>query len=388
MSRTVRSDYLVFGAPGIGQDEIDEVVSTLRSGWLGTGPRVGRFEEAFGRYTGATHAVAVNSCTAALHLSLLVAGVGPGTEVITTPMTFVATLNAIMHVGARPVLVDCDRETGLIDPDRIADAVTPRTRALLPVHFHGRPCSMDEILDIARARDLVVIEDAAHAIEAKHRGRSVGTIGDLTCFSFYVTKNITTAEGGMVTTEREDLADRIKVLALHGMSRDAWKRYSDTGYRHYEVVVPGFKYNLTDLHAAIGLRQLPYIEEWLLRREAIWQRYDEAFADLPVGRPAPASDDIRHARHLYALLIDRNHCGFDRDTFMDGMHARNIGTGVHYIAAHLHAFYRDALGYSPRDLPNASWISERTVSIPLSAHLTDEDVEDVIAAVRHVAGAC
>jgi dTDP-4-amino-4,6-dideoxygalactose transaminase len=376
----------VFGAPGIGEDEIDEVVSTMRSGWLGTGPRVERFEKAFGCYTGATHAVAVNSCTAALHLSLLVAGVEPGTEVITTPMTFVATLNAIMHVGARPVLVDCDRETGLIDPNRIADAITPRTRAVIPVHFHGRPCPMDEILDIARARDLVVIEDAAHAIEAKHRGRSVGTMGDLTCFSFYVTKNITTAEGGMVTTEREDLADRIKVLALHGMSRDAWRRYSDTGYRHYEVVVPGFKYNLTDLQAAIGLRQLPHIEDWLLRREAIWQRYDEAFADLPVGLPAPVSEDIRHARHLYALQIDRDQCGVNRDSFMDGMHARRIGTGVHYIAAHLHAFYRDELGYSPRDLPNATWISERTVSIPLSAHLTDDDVEDVIAAVRHVAG--
>lgn len=387
MSRTVRPDYLVFGAPGIGEDEIDAVIRTLRSGWLGTGPRVGDFEQAFGRYTGATHAVAVNSCTAALHLSLLVAGAGPGTEVITTPMTFVATLNAIMHVGARPVLVDCHRETGLIDPDRIADAVTPRTRAVIPVHFHGRPCSMDPILDIARTRNLIVIEDAAHAIEAKHRGRSVGTIGDLTCFSFYVTKNITTAEGGMVTTEREDLADRIKMLALHGMSRDAWKRYSDTGYRHYEVVVPGFKYNLTDLQAAIGLSQLPHIEEWLLRREAIWKRYDEAFADLPVGRPAPVTDDIRHARHLYALQIDRDECGLDRDTFMAAMHARNIGTGVHYIAAHLHAFYRDALGYSPCDLPNATWISERTVSIPLSPHLTDDDVEDVIAAVRHVVGA-
>ena len=385
MSR-VRSEYLVFGAPAMGEAEIDEVVSTLRSAWLGTGPRVGRFEDAFGAYIGAGHSVAVNSCTAALHLSLLVAGAGPGTEVITTPMTFVSTLNAIVHAGARPVLVDCDRETGLIDPDRIAEAVTPRTRALLPVHLHGRPCAMDDILAIARAHDLIVIEDAAHAIEARYRGRRVGTIGDLTCFSFYVTKNITTVEGGMVTTGREDLANRIKVLALHGMSRDAWKRYSDTGYRHYEVVAPGFKYNLTDLQAAIGLQQLPHIETWLERREAIWRRYDHAFADLPIGRPAPVADDVRHARHLYAVLIDPDRCGIDRDTFMLRMHERNIGTGVHYMAAHLHAFYRDSYGYRPSDFPNATWISQRTVSIPLSPHLSEEDVEDVVDAVRDVAG--
>ena len=385
MSR-VRSEYLVFGAPAMGEAEIDEVVSTLRSAWLGTGPRVGRFEDAFGAYIGAGHSVAVNSCTAALHLSLLVAGAGPGTEVITTPMTFVSTLNAIVHAGARPVLVDCDRETGLIDPDRIAEAVTPRTRALLPVHLHGRPCAMDDILAIARAHDLIVIEDAAHAIEARYRDRRVGTIGDLTCFSFYVTKNITTVEGGMVTTGREDLANRIKVLALHGMSRDAWKRYSDTGYRHYEVVAPGFKYNLTDLQAAIGLQQLPHIETWLERREAIWQRYDHAFADLPIGRPAPVADDVRHARHLYAVLIDPDRCGIDRDTFMLRMHERKIGTGVHYMAAHLHAFYRDSYGYRPSDFPNATWISQRTVSIPLSPHLSEEDVEDVVDAVRDVAG--
>lgn len=385
MSR-VRSEYLVFGAPAMGEAEIDEVVSTLRSAWLGTGPRVGRFEEAFGAYIGAGHSVAVNSCTAALHLSLLVAGAGPGTEVITTPMTFVSTLNAIVHAGARPVLVDCDRETGLIDPNRIAEAVTPRTRALLPVHLHGRPCAMDEILEIARAHDLIVIEDAAHAIEAAYRDRRVGTIGDLTCFSFYVTKNITTVEGGMVTTAREDLANRIKVLALHGMSRDAWKRYSDTGYRHYEVIEPGFKYNLTDLQAAIGLQQLPHIETWLERRDAIWRRYDDAFADLPIGSPAPVADDMRHARHLYAVLIDPDHCGIDRDTFMLRMHERNIGTGVHYMAAHLHAFYRDSYGYRPSDFPNATWISHRTVSIPLSPHLSESDVEDVVDAVRDVTG--
>jgi dTDP-4-amino-4,6-dideoxygalactose transaminase len=386
MTQPVRSNYLVFGAPAIGDDEIAEVLETLKSGWLGTGPRVARFEEAFASYTGARHAVAVNSCTAALHLSLLVAGAGPGTEVITTPMTFVATLNAIVHAGARPVLVDCDRSTGLIDPQKIADAITPRTRAVLPVHLYGRPCAMDEIMAVARAHDLIVIEDAAHAIETQYRGRHIGTIGDLTCFSFYVTKNITTVEGGMVVTGREDLANRIKTLALHGMSQDAWRRYSDSGYRHYEVVEPGFKYNLTDFQAAIGLRQLPRIDSWLERREAVWQRYDEAFADLPVQRPDPVPDDVVHARHLYTLLIDPDRCGMDRDTFMARLHALGIGTGVHYVGAHLHAWYRQTLGYAPGDLPNATWISERTVSIPLSAHMHDDDIDDVIAAVRLVLG--
>ncbi|HEX7052155.1 MAG TPA: DegT/DnrJ/EryC1/StrS family aminotransferase [Longimicrobiales bacterium] len=377
----MRENFLVFGSPQIGEAEIAEVVDTLRSGWIGTGPRVAQFEEAFRRYIGTEHAIAVSSCTAGLHLSMIAAGLAADDEVITTPMTFVATANAIVHTGARPVFVDCDRDTGLIDPQRIEDAVTPRTRAIVPVHLHGRPCDMDAITEIAERHGLIVIEDAAHAIESVHRGRKIGTIGRLTCFSFYATKNMTTGEGGMVTTNDPDLADRIKIYALHGMSRDAWRRFSDAGYRHYQVGVPGFKYNMTDLQAAIGIHQLPRLDAWLDRRNRIWQWYNEAFGELPVGLPAPDEPDVVHARHLYTLTIDRERCGIDRDEFMRRLYESRIGTGVHYVGAHLHAFYRERFGLRPEDFPNATWISERTVSIPLSPGLTDNDVEDVIAAV-------
>lgn len=383
-SRPPRERFLVFGAPAMGEAEIGEVVDSMRSGWLGTGPKVARFEELFRDYTGARHAVAVNSCTAALHLSLLASGVGPGDEVVTTPMTFVATANAIVHTGATPVFVDCDARTGLIDPQRIEDALTPRTRAILPVHLHGRPCDMKAILEIARRRDLVVIDDAAHAIEAQVDGEKIGTLGDLTCFSFYVTKNMTTGEGGMITTSRSELADLLKVYALHGMSRDAWKRFSDEGYRHYQVVVPGFKYNMMDLQAAIGLHQLPRLEEWQRRRRGIWNRYQEAFADLPVERPAPEEPGTVHAHHLYTLRVDAAESGISRDAFMQRLFERNIGTGVHYLGVHLHAYYRDRFGFAPSDFPNASRISDGTVSLPLSGSLQDDDVEDVIAAVRDV----
>ena len=374
--------YLVFGAPLIQQAEIDEVVDTLRSGWLGTGPKVAKFEEKFRNYVGAGHAMAVNSCTAGLHLSMIAAGLKAGDEVITTPMTFCATVNSILHTGATPVLVDCDRDTQLIDPQRIKDAITPRTRAIVPVHLCGRPCDMDAIMDLAARHNLVVIEDAAHAIETVYKGRKVGNIGHLTAFSFYVTKNVVTGEGGMVTTNNPELAEKIKVYALHGMSRDAWKRFSDEGYRHYQVCVPGFKYNMMDLQAAIGLHQLARVDASLEKRNEIWQKYNEAFADLPVGLPAPDEPDTTHARHLYTLMVDKSRCGISRDEFMRQLHAMNIGTGVHYLGVHLHPYYRDRFGYKPEDFPNATWISERTVSIPLSPGLTNEDVQDVVQAVR------
>ena len=380
----VRDNFLVFGAPRIEQPEIDEVVDSLQSGWLGTGPKVARFEDAFRDYIGAEHAVAVNSCTAALHLSMLVAGLGPGDEVITTPMTFAATVNAIIHSGATPILADCDRETALIDPQRIEDAITPLTRAIVPVHMYGRPSDMEAIMDIAERHDLIVIEDAAHAIETVFKGRKIGNIGHLTCFSFYVTKNLVTGEGGMVTTNNPGFADKIKVYALHGMSKDAWKRFSDDGYKHYQVVFPGFKYNMMDLQAAIGLHQLQRVENGLRRRDEIWQRYTEAFSDLPVGLPAPDEPNTEHARHLYTLLIDEERCGKTRDEFMKRLYELNIGTGVHYIGVHLHPYYRDRFGYRPEDFPNATWISDRTVSLPLGPGMTDRDVTDVIEGVRQV----
>lgn len=362
------------------------VLRTLRSGWIGTGPRVTQFEEAFARYIGTSRAIALNSCTACLHLALLTADLAPGDEVITTPLTFAATSNAIVHAGATPVFVDVDRRTMNIDPDRIPAAITPRTRALLPVHFAGRPCEMDAIHRIAAAHRLKVIEDAAHCIEGYYHGRKIGTISRVTCFSFYVTKNMTTGEGGMICTDDAELAAKIKTYGLHGMSHDAWKRFSDAGYRHYEIIFPGFKYNLTDLAAAMGLCQLPRIEAWLRRREAIWSRYDEAFRNLPCRIPAPPAPDTRHARHLYTLLLDVEALRMSRDEVMAQLHARGIGTGVHYRALHLQAYYRDRFGFRPEDFPNAAWISERTISLPLSAKLTDSEVDRIIKAVQDVLG--
>ena len=380
----MRKDFLIFGSPAIDQAEIDEVVATLRSGWIGTGPRVARFEEMFREYIGAAHAVALNSCTAALHLSMVVSGLGRGDEVITTPMTFCATANSIVHTGARPVFVDVEADTGNIDPDRIEEAITPRTKAILPVHYAGRPCRMDKIEAIARRHNLLLIEDAAHAIESVHHGRKIGTIGDLTCFSFYVTKNVVTAEGGMVTTNNPDFAAKIKMYGLHGMSKDAWKRFSDEGYRHYQVLFPGFKYNMTDIQAALGIHQLARVAEGAKRRDEIWARYDEAFADVPVVRPARVDEGTVHARHLYTILVKTEVTGKSRDQTLNELIRLNIGTGVHYTALHLHPYYRETFGHKPGDFPNAEFIGERTLSLPLSTKLSDDDVAAVIEAVTHV----
>ena len=369
---------MVFGNPAIEEDEINEVVATLRSGWLGTGPKVDKFEKVFKKYTGSRFAVALNSCTAGLHLSMIAAGIKAGDEVITTPMTFCSTANAIIHAGARPVFVDVDRKTMNIDPTLIESAITPRTKAILPVHFAGRPCDMDAIMDIARRHHLTVIEDAAHCIEGFYKGRKIGTIGDITCFSFYVTKNIVTGEGGMITTNREDWTEIIKRYALHGMSQDAWKRYSDEGFKHYQVVFPGFKYNMMDLQASIGIHQMKRIDTYLKRREEIWTRYDEAFADLPVITPAPPEVGTTHARHLYTLLLDIDKIKRSRDMIQQELHERNIGTGIHFVSLHLHDYYRKTYGYKPDDFPHAKFISDRTISLPLSAKLIDGDVRDVI----------
>lgn len=294
----MREKYLVFGRPRLEREEKEEMRAALDSAWIGTGPRVAKFEQAFRDYIGAEHAIAVNSCTAALHLSMVAAGVGPGDEVLTTPMTFCATINAIIHTGATPVLVDVDPQTMILNPDNLEASLSEKTKAILPVHFAGRPADVDALQAIAARHGLLLIEDAAHAIETRIRGRKVGAIGDFTCFSFYATKNITTGEGGMVTTNNEALAAQIKIMALHGMSKDAWMRYSDDGYRHYGVVAAGFKYNMTDMQAALGIHQLARIDDWLKIREAQWARYDEALQDLPLILPAPPQPETTHARHL------------------------------------------------------------------------------------------
>lgn len=379
----MRKNFLIFGSPAIEEDEIEEVVATMRSGWLSTGPKVDRFETIFREYTGARYAMALNSCTAGLHLSMLVAGVKPGHEVITTPMTFCATANTILHAGARPVFVDVDRRTMNIDPNLIERAITPNTKAIVPVHFAGRPCQMDVIMDIARRHELVVIEDAAHCIEGTYKGKKVGNIGDITCFSFYVTKNIVTGEGGIVTTNHDAWADTIKIYALHGMTKGAWKRYSADSFTHYEVIFPGFKYNMMDIQASIGIHQMKRIDKYLKRREEIWAKYDAAFADLPVITPAPPEVGTTHARHLYTLLVDIDKVRKSRDEVKQRLYEMNIGTGIHFVALHLHEYYRKTFGFKKGDFPHAEFISERTLSLPLSAKLNSDDIEDVISAVRY-----
>jgi dTDP-4-amino-4,6-dideoxygalactose transaminase len=376
------SEFIVFGAPSIERDEIDEVVRCLESGWIGTGPRVARFEREFALYKGQPFAAAVSSCTAAMHLSVLAAGIGEGDEVITTPMTFCATVNAIVHAGATPVLADVDSLTMNIDPAEVEARITPNTKAILPVHFAGRAADMKALTDIAARRGLKLIEDCAHAIETEYRGRKAGTFGDFGCFSFYATKNVTTGEGGMVLTRNEEDLARIKMLALHGMSRDAWKRFSDDGYKHYFVVETGFKYNMMDLQAALGIHQLQRVESNWRRREKIWQQYNQAFTGLPLTLPPEPEPDTRHAYHLYTILVDEELAGICRDEFLEAMTAHNIGVGVHYLSVPEHPVYQDRFGWQPEDYPNAMRIGRQTVSLPLSAKLTDDEVWRVIEAVQ------
>ncbi|TAM33511.1 MAG: DegT/DnrJ/EryC1/StrS family aminotransferase [Rhodanobacter sp.] len=378
--------FLVFGSPLIEQAEIDEVVACMQSGWLGTGPRVAKFERDFAIYQGLapTQVAAVNSCTAALHVSMVAAGIEAGSEVITTPLTFCASVNAIIHAGLTPVLADINLETQNIDPEAIEAAITPRTRAILPVHFAGRPCEMDAIMAIAKKHNLLLIEDCAHAIETTYHGRKAGTFGDFGCFSFYATKNVVTGEGGMVTGRDEARIARAKVLALHGMSKDAWHRFGDQGYKHYQVVEAGFKYNMMDLQAAIGIHQLARVERNWKHRETIWNRYMEAFADLPIGLPAPPAPDTKHAYHLFTIMVDEARCGISRDTFLDAMNARKIGTGVHYLSIPEHPYYQQRFGWKPEQWPNAMRIGRQTVSLPLSPKLTETDIERVIDVIHEL----
>ena len=380
----MRKDFLIFGSPKIEQEEIDEVVDSLKSGWISTGPKVAKFEALFKDYIGSKHALALNSCTAGLHLSMIVAGLKPGDEVITTPMTFGATGNSIIHSGAKPVFVDISLPAMNIDPCKIEEKITPKTKAILPVHFAGRPCNMGIIKEVAQKHHLTIIEDAAHAIEATYHGQKIGTISDLTVFSFYVTKNLVTGEGGMITTDNDTYAEKIQTYALHGMSRGAWKRYSDEGFKHYGIVYPGFKYNMMDIQASLGIHQLKRIENYYKRRKEIWQRYDEAFCNLPLDTPPPPEENTRHAYHLYTILLRLEELNTDRDTIQQVLFEEKIGTGIHFISLHLHPYYQKTFGFKKDDFPNAAYVSERTISLPFSANLSDEDVDDVITTVTKV----
>lgn len=370
-----------FAPPAIGPEEVAAVVSALQSGWLSTGPRVKAFESEFAAYVGARHAVALNSCTAALHLSLLVSGVRPGDEVITTPLTFCATANTIVHAGATPRFADIDPVTWNLDPGAVAAATTARTRAVIPVHYAGRPADVGALRAIASRQHAVLVEDAAHCVEGIAAGDKIGHTGDLTCFSFYATKNLTTGEGGMLTTDSDAWAEEARRLGLHGMSRDAWARYSRQGSAAYDVVAPGFKYNMPDLMAAIGIQQLARIEERLRRREAIWQRYDDAFADLPLTRPAPVAPGDRHARHLYTVLVEPE-SGWLRDELASALREDGIVTSVHFRAVHLFTYYAERYGLRRGMFPHAERVSDCTLSLPLSAAMPEAHVDAVIEAVR------
>jgi perosamine synthetase len=378
------SDFVPFHKPAIGEDEIQSVVETLRSGWLTTGHKVKRFEEDFAKYVGAKHAVAVNSGTAALHLALDAVGIKEGDEVIVPTMTFTATAEVVLYFKAKPVLVDCQRDTFNLDPTKIEAAITPKTKAIIPVHMAGQPCDMDEIMNIAREHDLRVIEDAAHSLPASNHGHVVGTIGDITCFSFYATKTITTGEGGMATTEISEWAQRMRMMSLHGISHDAWKRYTKEGSWYYEVVSPGFKYNLTDIAAAIGIEQLKKCDQFWKARQRIATIYEKAFADIEEIQIPRCRKDVQHAWHLFVIQLNLEHLKINRGQFIEALREKEIGTSVHFIPLHLHPYYRDKFGYKPGDFPNASAAFERIVSLPIYPKMTEGDVERVVKAVRKI----
>jgi len=379
-----KTDFITFGSPLIGEEEIDEVVDCLKTGWLGTGPKVKQFEVHFSQHQNTKYAVGLNSCTAALHLSMLALGIGKGDEVITTPLTFCATINAIIHAGATPVLADVDPVSMNIDPESIQEKITEKTKCILPVHFAGRSCDMDAITKMTEENCLFLVEDCAHAIETEYKNRAAGTFGEFGCFSFYVTKNVVTGEGGMVVTDNEQHADRVKRLALHGMSKDAWKRFSDEGYQHYYVEEAGYKYNMMDLQAAIGIHQLNKIEQNWQRRQTIWNFYHDELKDLPITLPSTIETNTKHAYHLYTILIDEKRAGITRDEFLNKMQSENIGTGVHYLSVPEHPYYQRTYGWKPEEYPNAMSIGRQTVSLPLSPKLTDKEIQAVTEAVKRI----
>jgi dTDP-4-amino-4,6-dideoxygalactose transaminase len=380
----MRQTFLAFSPPAIGPEEIAEVIDTLRSDWITTGPKTRRFEAAFAERAGAPHAVAVNSCTAAMHLALAAWGLGPGDEVITTPYTFCSTVNVILHAGARPVLADVCPDDLTIDPAAVEAALTPRTRAILPVHFAGQPCRMDDLLAIAARHGLRVLEDAAHAVGATYRGRPIGALGDATAFSFYATKNLTTAEGGMLTTADAALAERVRRLSNHGMSRDAWKRYSAEGSWYYEVVEAGFKYNMTDLQASLGLHQLAKQPAFQARRAAVVAAYQAGLGDLAALQLPSARPEVGHAWHLYVIRLRPGALRIGRAQVIEELKRRNIGASVHFIPLNLHPYYREHLGWAPGQFPVAEAAYAGAVSLPLHPRLSDGDVADVVAALREV----
>lgn len=380
----VRATFLPFSRPSFGEEEKRDVAAVLDSGWITTGPRVAELEAALAEASGAAHAVCLDSCTAALHVALAALDLQPGDEVVTSPLTFCSTVHAIEHAGGVPVLADVEPDTLNLDPERTAAVLGPRTRALLPVHYGGHPAEMDALLGLARARDLAVIEDAAHASGAAYRGRPVGAIGDATCLSFYATKNMTTAEGGALLTDRPELAERARVLALHGLTRDAWGRYTAAGAWHYDVVASGYKYNMTDLEAALGLRQLQRLPGFIARRRELAARLTAGLAGEPAIQTPAVREEVDPAWHLYPIRLRAERLTVDRDRFLEDLRAENIGVSVHFIPIHFHTYFKGRLG-TEGDFPVAEDAFRRLISLPIYPAMTDADADDVIAAVRKVA---
>ena len=381
----MRAEFLPFSTPTIGDEEINDVVDSLRSGWITTGPKVKRFEEAFKAYIGAPYAVPLSSATAGLHLAMLALGIGPGDEVITTPMTFAATVSMVVLVGATPVLADIEPGTLNIDAAKVREKITPRTRAVIPVHFAGQACDLDAISALADEFGLHVVEDAAHAVGTEYKGKKIGTFDSVSVFSFHPNKNITTGEGGMLCTPDEALAEEISLLKFHGMSREAWKRFAASGTPNYDILLPGFKYNMMDIQAAIGIHQLPKLDGFIERRREIAAYYATAFAGVEeLALPALAPYEQRHTWHLYTPLVRIEKLAIDRDRFMAELKARNIGTGLHYKAIHHHEYFRKALNIPAGALPNADYASDRILSLPLFPKMTLDDARDVVEAVQDV----
>ena len=381
-NHTRRKSFLPFNRPSISREEERGVINVLRSGWLTRGPKTKEFEERIKKYVGSKYAVGTNSCTAALELALMAVGIKQGDEVITTPMTFPATANVIVHQGAKPVFVDIERDTLNINPEKIEEAITSKTKAIIPVHFSGHPCEMDKILKIAKKYGLFVIEDAAHAFGSSYKGKKIGSIGDITCFSFYASKNVTTGEGGMAVTDNKMFAKKMKLLSLHGISSDAWKRRGSQKYRHWEAVLAGYKYNMFDVQAAIGLAQINKIEVFNKIRRRYAKIYNKAFKSFPEIVAPVEKKGIKHCYHLYVITIDTKNITVNRDEVMNILQYDNIGIGIHYRALHLHPFYRKTYGFKKGSLPVAEYVSERVISLPLYPSLTEVDIYDVISALK------
>lgn len=377
----MRKEFLPFHKASIGKEEIAEVVDTLKNGWLTTGPKAKRLEEDFKKFTGAKHAVAVNSCTAVLHLALAVIGIKEGNEVIVPTMTFTATAEVVTYFKAKPVFVDCDPDTLLIDAEKIEEKINNRTRAIIPVHYGGQACDIDKILKIAKKHNLKVIWDAAHSLPTKYKGKLVGTFPDITCFSFYATKTITTGEGGMAVTDNKIYAERIRILSLHGMNKHAWNRYSKGVSWYYDVVAPGFKYNLTDIAASLGIWQLKKCKSLYLKRKKIAEKYNKTFRKIEEISLLEQKTYGTNAWHLYVIKLNLDKLQITRDKFIEELTKRNIGSSVHFIPLHLHSYWKETYELKSEDFPNATREYNRIVSLPIYPDMTKEDVNDIIFAV-------